>query len=292
MRCGFSVLGSILSVIPCAALAACGGTTSGSGNGAGSGGGNGGGGNPSPAVTMQQGQWEFSVNNGEYFVETNLTDTSGQVTSTVFNTAVFNPGQATAFDPPGVNCVNVGLSATISNDTLTGALDSGGTSDMNFSGTLNSAGQSVSNGTSSAPAGGCTPAGISGGTFTGYAVPSLTGTYAGQITTWPSGSSPLSFTLTLTQSPDFSIAGSGLITGQGLVENITLPSSPTGSSVYSGVIGATFALQGTWTNATQSQAIQVTGHLSSNSTQIMVNVATGLCSACITVWQTGTLTKQ
>lgn len=125
--------------------------------------------------------------------------------------------------------------------------------------------------------------------ITGSTAPSFTGTHTGQITTWPSGSSPLSFTLTLTQNSDFSISGSGQITGQGLVQTITLPTSPTGSSVYSGVIGATFALQGTWTDATQSQAIQVTGHLNQSGT-LAVIVGTGLCGLCTPVWQTGTLT--
>ncbi len=290
MRRGVSILGSILSVILCAVLAACGGTSGGTS-------GNGGGSNPPPppppppppAVAMQQGQWEFPVNNGEYFIEANLTDTSGQVTATVYNTEVFSPGQATGSTPPGFNCGNIGLTASISSDTLTGTLDSDGAPFMNFSGTLNSAGQSVSSGTSSGSGEGCTPADDSNGAFTGYIVQSFTGNYAGQISSWPGVNPPLSFTLTLTQNSDFSISGSGTITGQGLVENVTLPTTATGSSVYSGVIGATFALQGTWTDLTQSQAIQVTGHATPNGT-IDVQLATGLDG--LFTWQTGTLTKQ
>jgi hypothetical protein len=72
MNRGVSIPGGILSVVLCAILGACGGTTSINGNGGGNGGGGngGGGGNPPPpAVAMQQGQWEFPVNNGKYLLK-------------------------------------------------------------------------------------------------------------------------------------------------------------------------------------------------------------------------------
>lgn len=295
MKRSVSILRTILSVVLCAVLAACGGTTGSGGN---SGGGNGGGGNPPPTVTIQQGQWEFSVNNGGYYVDANLTDSSGEVSSTVYNTAVFDPSQSTAFTPPGVTCGNVEMNGAISGNTLTETLESGGTPLMNFSGTLNSAGQSVSSGTSSATSQACLVinSGASGGTITGYTVPSFSGTYVGQITTWPGGTSPLSLTLTLTQNSDFSIGGSGQITGQGIVQTIVFPGTPTGSSVYSGVIGATFAVEGTLTDAAETLAIQVTGHANSNDAQIAVNILSGPAPLNLNnpsdSWQTGTLIKQ
>jgi hypothetical protein len=247
---------------------------------------------------MQQGQWEFPVNNGLYFVEANLTDSNGAVSSTVYNTAVFDPSQDTAFDPPGIDCENVEVGATISGSSLTGALESGGDPIMDFSGSLNSAGQSVSNGTSAASSAVCgiSNSGVSGGTFTGYTIPSFSGTYVGQITSWPAGTSPLTLTLTLVQNSDFTIAASGLITGQGVVETLSFPTTPTGSGVYSGVIGATFALEGTLTDGINgTKAIQVTGHYNSNVTQIAVNILSGPAPLSLlppATWQIGTLTKQ
>jgi hypothetical protein len=292
MRRGVSLLGSILSVVLCSVLAACGGTTSGGNSGNGGGGGSNPPPPPPPTVTMQQGQWEFSVNNGAYFIESNLTDASGTVTSTVYNTAVLNPQPVVAGQPGGFDCGNVGLSATISEDTLTGTVGSDGATEINFSGTVASNGQSVTNGTFSnvsPPGTGCAPEGAAtSGTFTGYVVPSLTGTYSGQITSWPSNTTPYSCTLTLTQNSDFSISGTGVATSEGYVQNFTFPAA-TGNT--SGVIGATFNLSGSWSSGTQSQVMQLTGHSNPSGSQITVTILYG-DGPGDNDWWTGTLTKQ
>jgi hypothetical protein len=239
---------------------------------------------------MQAGQWEFNVNNGLYYIEANISDSDGAVSSIVYNTQLFNPGQTVAFDPPGVTCANVEMSGAISGYSLTGSLESGNSPIMNFSGAVNNTGQSVLSGTSSAPNEVCgvLNSGVSGGTFTGNTVPSFSGTYVGQISTWPNGTSPLALTLTLTQGPNFVIGGSG----QWGTETLVFSNSPTGNSVYSGVIGATFTLQGTFANG--SYAAQIQGHANSDASQISVNFlySNPPLSTIGGTWLTGTLTKQ
>jgi hypothetical protein len=287
---------SVLALVLCAVLAACGASSkSTSGNG---GGGNGGGGGnpppppppPPPNVTMQAGQWEFVVNNGLYYVEANVTDSGGAISSIVYNTQVFNPAQEVASAPPGVDCGNVEMSGAISAYSLTGSLESGNNPIMNFTGSVDSTGQSVLGGTSSAPNEVCGVfnSEVSGGTFTGYTVPPFNGTYTGQITSWPSGTSPLTLTLTLTQSPNFVIGGSG----QWGTETLVFPNSPAGNNVYSGVIGATFTLEGTFANG--SYAAQIQGHANSDGTQVAVNFLYSSPPLSLTggTWLTGTLTKQ
>jgi hypothetical protein len=149
MRRDVSFQASILALALCAVLAGCG--TSGVKSG-----GNGPSGNPpstppTPSATMQQGQSKFAVNDAAYYVEANMTDSGNEISSNVYKTELFEPGNGNLSRPGGIDCGNVGANGTISGNSLTGILVSGGSSIMSFTGSLNSTGQSVSNGTSSAP---------------------------------------------------------------------------------------------------------------------------------------------
>jgi predicted small secreted protein len=90
MRRGVSIQNSILVMVFCVVLSAC-GTTNGGGNNSG-GGGNGGSGSGG-GTQIQAGQWEFVVapNDGSavFYVEANLTPSAETVFAAVANTGIY-----------------------------------------------------------------------------------------------------------------------------------------------------------------------------------------------------------
>jgi hypothetical protein len=269
-----------LSLLAVISFAACGGSTSSS--------------SPSTpqGATMQAGQWEFvatpSSSTPPVYIETNLTLSHDQVTSGVFSTLLFKFG--------GVGglfsiCQNYELNSTVVNGTLggmstpdVGVLESPGSGgvEANFTATIASNGQSVSSGSYTDTNGFCLwePVNTSG-TFTGYAVTPLNGTFSGMLT---GGVQSQQVTLQITQDSNFGITASGTSVQPGLTT--TLAIFPAASGGYSNVIGATVQASGTATNVNGSSTIQVAGHINPAGTQIQVSFGDQAGT------ETGTLTKQ
>ena len=281
MRRGVSILGSILALFLCAVLAACGGTTKGSI------GGNGGGTN----ATMQAGQWEFAVTppttSGEppYFVEANLTDSGNGIFSTSVNTTDYCSG--------GTEDSDVTLNGTIAGDALTGTVgvgNGGPTVPIPISATVASGGKSVSQGTIGSGLD-CVEYSWqlgsnnnNSGTFTGYTVAPVNGTFKGTLTSNMYG--PDVVTVTISQDANFGIAVSGTSAENAVTTSLSI--SPAGGELgVNEVVGAQIQAQGTATNINGSQPFQVIGQLNAVGTQItiIVNEQSG-------EQQTGTLTKQ
>lgn len=288
MRRGVSIEGSILTVVLCAVLAACGGTTSGGGNGSGNsgGGGNGGG------TQMQAGQWEFVVtpNNGSavFYVEANLTASGETVFAAVANTGIY---QQQTFTGEGIGagfCGNQTLNGNISGDTLTGNTNDGGSSAYaTFSATIAANNQSVSGGTYTG--GSC---GFDGstttGTFTGYVVAPLNGTFAGTLTSTSYGADQVSILITQNSNFDFTVSGTSVEGGETNSISAPLGSSNDGANNYSNVIGATIGAYGTATNVNGTSNFEAVGHFNPTGTQLTIrtlDTTTGEVN-------TGTLTKQ
>ena len=277
MRRGVSILGSILSVVLCGVLAAC-GTTSGSSSG------NGG----STNATMQAGQWEFAVTptNGDpkYFVEANLTDSGNGIFSAPVNTTDYCYG--------GTEDSGVTVNGTIEGDALTGsvAVANGGPT-VPISATIASGGKSVSQGTIGSGLD-CVEYSWqlgsnnnNSGTFTGYTVAPANGTFAGTLTSSMYG--PDVVTVNISQDANFGITVSGTSLENAVTTNLSI--SPAGAMLgVNEIVGAQIQAQGTATNLNGSQQFQAIGQLNAAGTQITI-IVTELETG---EQQKGTLTKQ
>src|SRR5882762_8361912 len=102
-------------------LAGCGGAGSSSGSSSG-------GPPPSPSATMQTGQWEFvatpTSSAKPVYVEVNLTGSNAAISSTVFNTALFQFGGSVGGQFS--DCVNWITSSQVTGGSFTGTLSSPG----------------------------------------------------------------------------------------------------------------------------------------------------------------------
>jgi hypothetical protein len=254
---------------------------------------------PPTGATMQAGQWEFvatpSTGAKPVYLETNLVLSPGQVTSTVFNTNLFQFGGAIG----GLfsDCANFNTNASVTNGILggmaapqVGVLQSPGTSgpEANFTATIASDGKSVSGGsyTDYASLCGLAPP-KSSGTFTGYIVAPLNGTFVGTLSGSSAGADQI--TIQVTQDSNFGITATGTSVQAGVTTNLSI--SPAGSPTdntggYSNVIGATVQANGTASNVNGNSTFQVFGHLNPAGTQIQI-VSVGRVGT-----ETGTLTKQ
>jgi hypothetical protein len=254
---------------------------------------------PPTSATMQAGQWEFVATPPSgatpVYLETNLVLSPGQVASSVFNTNLFRFG-----GPIGglfSDCGNFDTSASVTNGMLggmtapqVGVLQSPGTNgpEANFVATIASDGKSVSAGsyTDYASFCGLAPA-QSSGTFTGYIVTPLNGTFVGTLNGSSAGADQL--TIHVTQDSNFGITASGSSLQAGVTTTLSIapagsPTSNTGG--YSNVIGATLQANGTASNVNGNSTFQVFGHLNPAGTQIQIVVFDQSGT------ETGTLTKQ
>jgi hypothetical protein len=287
VRRGVSIQNSILALVLCAALSAC-GTAGGNGGGGNSGGGGNGGG----GTQMQAGQWEFVVtpNDGSdmFYVEANLTPSGETVFAAVANTGIY---QQQTFTGEGIGagfCSNQTLNGNISGDTLTGNTNDGGSSSYaTFSATIAANNQSVSGGTYTG--GSC---GFDGstttGTLTGYVVAPLNGTFTGTLTSSLYGPDQVSIVITQNSGFDFTVSGTSVEDGESSTISVPLGSSNGGANDYSNVIGATINAYGTTTNINGTSNFQAVGHFNPAGTQLAIrtlDTKTGEVN-------TGTLTKQ
>jgi hypothetical protein len=282
MRRGVSILGSILSVVLCTVLAACGATSKS--------------GNVGANATMQAGQWEFvatpTSGGPTQYLEANLADSGGGVFSTPSNALVFwfegtTPETCAYVDggtPGGLT-----VSGTISGNQLSGFLNPGGV--YEFSGAVAANGQSVSGGTFGGfdtcplPGGGNTGTPTSG-TFTGVTVSPLSGTFAGTLNGSISG--PLNISMSVVQNANFDVTASGTASQGGCTYTLTF--GPPSNGV-SNVVGATLQMSGTGTSASVCGTVTfgVVGHFNQTATQIQI-LATNLDPNDNAL--PGTLTKQ
>lgn len=254
---------------------------------------------PTPqGATMQAGQWEFvaTPTSGAkpVYLETNLVLSLGQVASTVFNTNLFQFGGA--IGGQFSDCANFDSNASVKNGILggmaapqVGVLESPGSTgpEANFTATIASDGKSVSGGSYTDFATFCgLESAKSSGTFTGYIVAPLNGTFVGTL----SGSAGADqITIQVTQDANFGITASGTSVQAGVTTALSI--SPAGSPTdntggYSNVIGATVQANGTTSNVNGNSTFQVFGHINPAGTQIQV-VSVGSSGT-----ETGTLSKQ
>jgi hypothetical protein len=251
------------------------------------------------SATMAAGQWEFvatptSGAKPVYF-EVNLALSPDQVTSTVFNTSLFQFGGSVG----GVfsDCGNFDTSASVANGTMgglsapnLGVLESPGSSgpEANFVATIAPNGQAVTGGSYKDYATMCDLAPTdSTGTFSGYIVSPLNGTFTGTLTGTSAG--PDQITIRVTQDSNFGITATGTSV-QNLVTT-SLSIVPQGASSdntggYSNVIGATVQGSGTSSNINGDSTFQVFGHFNATGTQIQI-ISWGQLGM-----ETGILTKQ
>jgi hypothetical protein len=283
MRHSVSIQGSILAVVLCAVLAACGGAgKSTSGNG----GGGGGGGN----VTMQAGQWEFVItpSNGAapFYVEANLTDSGNGVFASVSNTNLYQPQTIVGGSIGTGFCGNFTFNGDISGNALTGNLNGGAIQNATFSAVVGANGQSVSGG--SYTGGSCDfDSGTTTGTFTGYVVAPLSGTFAGTLTSNIYG--PDQVTVSITQSANFEITVSGTSLENAVTTTLSISSGCVFSSNECAVIGAIVDYSpGTATNVNGSSTFAADGHFNATGTQLTIRVSDSSTGELTT----GTLRKQ
>ena len=242
--------------------------------------GNGGSPTPTPNATMQAGQWEFvatPTNAQPVFVEVNLAISGDTVSATLPNIEIFQPNGST-FSA----CTNFTISASTTKGVLAGTLTGTGSGiATTFSGaTVASDGKSVSGGSFSSPNLCGLAANQSSGTFTGYAIAPLNGTFSGTIT---DSGQPHQITIHITQDANFGLTASGTSIQSGVTSTLTV--SPNSNLPFNtDVRGAFVYAFGTATNVNGTAPFQVLAHINSAATQITILDQSGV--------QSGTLTKQ
>jgi hypothetical protein len=248
-------------------------------------------------ATMQAGQWEFvaTPTSGAkpVYLETNLvvSPNLAGVSSNTSNTNLFQFGGQ--IGGQFSDCQNWTTTAVIADGVLGGTLPdgvSGGTLqspgstgtgvEATFSATIASNGQSVSGGSYTDYDSFCGFEPLqSSGTFTGYIVAPLNGTFAGTLSGNSAGTDQI--TIQVTQDSNFGITATGTSLQAGLTTSLSISPATGGSNV----VGATVQANGTSSNANGNSTFQVFGHINPAGTQIQVSL--GLSGA-----ETGTLTKQ
>ncbi|MGB2889929.1 MAG: hypothetical protein WBC04_19715 [Candidatus Acidiferrales bacterium] len=279
-----------MALVLCAVLAAC-------GSSGGSSSSNGGGGNPPPTsnATMQR-QWEISTSpssggSTQVFLEMNLQG-GPDVYSTVTNTMTLYYQPNAAFNLPFTTCTNWTFNGQIQGQKITANYASPGSSpgvnDVSLTGTIATTGQSLSGtytGGTSNSGDGCEP--FESGTFHGYPVSPLNGTFTGTLTSSIYG--PDLVTVSISQDANFDIIASGTATEAGVTTNLSVSPGSGACAGCSNVIGATLtAVNGVATNVNGSSKFQAVGRFNAAATQITIgtlNLSTGEVN-------TGTLTKQ
>jgi hypothetical protein len=233
------------------------------------------------SAAMQVGQWEFVVtpNNGSapLYIESNLSDNGPGLYSAQSQTMLYVSGGGYPQDEGGLfsACFNFEFNANPTGKSLAGILNSSNAVLLNASGTLTTADQVASGGTYTPtdPAV-CGFQVGTGGTFSGYTVAPLNGTYSGTLSDGSTTS------LQITQNADFTVNGTGTSTVPGTVTTLTLNPSD--------VIGAWFQAGGTATNPNGTSSLQISGHFDAAATHLLV----AFYQFNGHTWVTGTLTKQ
>jgi hypothetical protein len=258
----------ILTLIVCAALFGCGSGSSSGGNSSGS--------SPSNATT-QAGQWEFvatPTSGLPVLVEANLTVSGNSVTSPLIDNELFQPNGST-FSA----CTNLIINGSLSQGILSFTMSN--TAVATFSGAaIASDGKSVSGGSYTAQNLCGLVANQSSGTFTGYAVAPLNGTFVGTIT---GSGQPQQITLHITQDANFGLTVSGTSIQSGTTSTIAI--SPNSNLPFNvDIRGAFVYANGTSTSVNGSTGFTLLARINATATQITILDQSGV--------QSGTLTKQ
>ena len=252
-------------------------------------------------VTMQGGQWEYTVIPANdvipFIIDANLPGTNASFVVTT--TSVFtNPEEVALATNPTTNlsaptdCFDLGLEIqeSISDTTLKGKFGQPGQSTFaNFSGELATNGQSITSGTYSG--GFCSDTGFYGpkikGTLIGSTIAPVNGTFTGTLNSNLYG--PAVVTLTITQNPDFTLNFSGTLVENGVTTDLVPGPSARGNYV----IGAFVALNsGSAVNINGSEMLAFTAHLNANATQMTGGFGLGNSGAAELETVNGSLTKQ
>jgi hypothetical protein len=230
-------------------------------------------------VTMQAGQWEYVVvpDNSAIpmYIDVNQPGTKSALSASqavIFNSSQVNLPGATA----PLYCGGFNLDGTITDSTLKGSLSWGQPSAhfANFSGELAANGQSMSKGKYSGQLCSNTRVGptVNGpevdGTFSGYTVSAVNGTFTGTLNGNLYGANVV--TLSITQNPDFSLNVAGTSTENGVTSAFTPSATPGPNSVN----GGTVYINGSSKNINGSQPFSLTGHLNPNATQMTISYMT------------------
>jgi hypothetical protein len=231
-------IATVFVLIVVAGLSACGGGSGGGGN-------NGGGGS---AAQMQAGQWEFHVVQNDsgygYYLEANIVDSGDGIFSTSPNTTEYCGEIGSPAVDPGMT-----LSAAFSGDALTGSILASNDPGVSttFSATVASDGKSVSAGTISASDLVCAWSGTgssnngAGGTFSGYTVAPINGTFVGTLS---GDGSPDQVSMTISQDANFGITASGTVNQAGTVSALVI--TPEGNiGGVNEIVGAQIQASGT-----------------------------------------------
>jgi hypothetical protein len=243
-------------------------------------------------VMMQGGQWEYVVvpENGTIpmYIEMNLPGTNGTLAAT--NAQIFQPSEDGIPNQSGpIYCGDFAVNGTVSGSTLSGKLSWGQPAShfANFSGALDSNGQSVSKGTYQGEV--ClldTGPGVGGtqvkGTLVGYTIAAVNGTFTGTLNSNLYGADVV--TISIKQNPDFSLNVAGTSVENG-VTTALVPSSGTQNNI---VLGATVYLSGSAQNANGSEPFTIAGHLNPAATQLTITYMNFGANENVT----GALTKQ
>lgn len=232
-------------------------TSTGSGSGSGSSSGSG---SDPTGPNMQAGQWELSLTPSggtPFYIEADLLPNGSNLLSATTTTALLQTGSgpiANAF----AACFNVSLTATGQNGAFTGTLSESGNSPLfELSGTVTGTGQNVSGSyTISNLSTACTFYSVSSGTFTGYIVPSFTGTYSG------------SMSLTMSQDSNFNITANG--TGISIAPSGTSAATYDDLGGYRNVIGAVVEAIGFDQGPSIGNAFRMFGHMTPDGKSISV----------------------
>ena len=251
MRRAVSIEGSILSVVLCTVLGACGvGSNSGSQNQSS---------NPAPNIA---GQWDFfNVSNSGQLGSPNpvVANLQEQSTTDFFSTPattlqfLMNPNgppQLCAFAVNDTGCnfppnlysglvVNATLSNSASQWSANVQLPTGGTANDSFTGVANLA--------SSPQIQGITNVGTENGVFVGIKMPPFSGSYSGNLSTTPlpagQGLSnfPVTVAMTLNQDQNWNITGNATFTTSGCSQTFTFSNSAAvgGTAYLNGASGTT-----------------------------------------------------
>jgi hypothetical protein len=243
-------------------------------------------------VVMQGGQWEYVIqpDNGAItmYLDANVPGANLQFSGT--NAVIFQPSQlGVAVSTAPLYCGDFNIGGSINISIMSGKLSWGDplAHFANFSGDLAANGQSIANGTYSG--GACSLSsgpGVGGpqvkGTFKGYTIAPVNGTYTGTLNSTAHGADVVTFVIT--QNPDFSLNMSGTSVENGVSTTI-VPSTQPLTNI---VLGATVYLGGSAKTVNGSDTFSFAGHLNPAATQLTVAIMNFGPNETVS----GTLTKQ
>jgi|SRR5579859_6482722 len=227
---------------------------------------------------MQTGQWEFVLTPAKsvhpVYVEANLTASDAQISSMELNTALLESRRPV---DSGSSCYGWATRNQLTSSKFSGKLFSPSSTpplnEATYRATLTPDGQALYGGSYSGPVNGFCAFTSHGnkGSFTGYTVAPLNGTFSGTLRGRSSG--PDEITLHFTQDSNFGVTASGTSQHAGVLTDLSI--SPAGSpsdftNGYSNVIGAMVSAQGIAVRVNGTGSMVLFGHFDRKATRLQV----------------------